>query len=104
VVRWSANGNIPLKVEGLGLFDCNLYTQPGCVIAHVVNLTDTGRMPIDELIPSGPVKVSVKLPAGVHGRTGKMLVSGKSFAPNAASGWATANIPSVLGHEVLVIE
>jgi len=104
VVRWSANGNIPLKVEGLGLFDCNLYTQPRRVIAHVVNLTDTGRMPIDELIPSGPVKVSIKLPAGVRGRTGKMLVSGKSFAPSAASGWATANIPSVLGHEVLVIE
>jgi hypothetical protein len=61
-------------------------------------------MPIDELIPSGPVQVSVKLPADVHGRGGKMLVSGSSFRPAVASGWATANIPSVLDHEVIVLE
>ena len=87
-----------------GLFDCNLYTQPGRVIAHVVNLTATGRMPIDELIPSGPLEVSLQLPNDVRGRTGRMLVSNNSFTPSVASGWATANISSVLDHEVIVIE
>ena len=86
------------------MFDCNLYTQPGRVIAHIVNLTATGRMPIDELIPSGPVKVSVRLPSGVHGRGGKMLVSSSAFTPSVSGRWATANIPSVLDHEVIVIE
>jgi hypothetical protein len=73
LVRWAANGEIPLRLEAPGLFDCNLYTQnlagqPGRIIAHIVNLTSTARAPIDELIPSGPVKVSVRLPKGISGR------------------------------------
>ena len=104
IVRWAANGAIPLEVQGPGLFDCNPYTQPGRVIAHVVNLTATGRMPVDELIPVGPLKFGVKLPAGVRGRSVKFLVSGKTATTTVANGWARVQIPSVLDHEVLVIE
>jgi hypothetical protein len=104
VTHWAAAGNIPLRVEGPGLFDCNLYTQPGRVIAHFVNLTATGRMPIDELIPVGPLKVNIKLPQGVRGKTVKMLVSGARTSSAVASGAVEITIPSVLDHEVLVIE
>jgi hypothetical protein len=74
------------------------------VIAHVVNLTATGRMPIDELIPVGPMKFAVKLPDGVTGRHAKMLVSNKSAACAVSKGWARIEIPSVADHEVLVID
>ena len=110
IVRWAANGDIPLRVEGHGLFDCNLYTQPqetskpARVIAHIVNLTATGRMPIDELIPSGTLKVSVRLPEGVRGRTVKLLVTGKSVQPAISAGWLQTDISSILDHEVVVIE
>lgn len=105
VVRWATAGSIPLEVQGPGLFDCNLYTQPGRVIAHFVNLTATGRMPIDELIPVGPLQIRIRLPRDVRGRSVKMLVSGNASAPPVlADGWATLNIPPVLDHEVLVIE
>ena len=104
VVRWAAKGEIPLRVDGHGLFDCSLYTQPGRVIAHVVNLTATGRMPIDELIPGGPLKIRLRLPSGVHGRSVKLLVANTTAAPVVTAGWAGVDIPSVLGHEVLVIE
>lgn len=106
LVRWAANGGIPLRLEGRGLFDCNLYTQPGRVIAHIVNLTATGRTPItdDDLVPAGPLKFGVQLPAGVHGRSIKMLVAGRILTPVIANGWARVVIPSVLDHEVLVIE
>jgi len=70
----------------------------------VVNLTATGRMPVDELIPVGPLKFGVKLPAGVRGRSVKFLVSGKTATTTVANGWARVQIPSVLDHEVLVIE
>lgn len=100
VVRWAAAGEIPLQVEGHGLFDCNLYTQPGRVIAHVVNLTATARMPIDELIPVGPLKVGVKAP----GHSVKTLVSKTPIAPVLDGGWVRIEIPSILDHEVLVIE
>jgi hypothetical protein len=104
VTRWAAAGDIPLHVEGPGLFDCNLYTQPGRVIAHFVNLTATGRMPIDELISVGPLKVNIKLPRGVKGASVKMLVSGARTSAGHANGAAQITIPSVLDHEVLVIE
>jgi hypothetical protein len=103
-VRWAANGSIPLSVEGRGLFDCNLYTQPGRVIVHIVNLTATGRMPIDEMIPVGPVKVGVQLPEGVRGRSVKMLVANTVVTPSRDRRWVRINIPSVLDHEVLVID
>jgi hypothetical protein len=106
LVRWAANGDIPLQVEGRGLFDCNLYTQPGRVIAHVVNLTATGRMPVtdDDLVPSGPLQFGVRLPGGVRGRSVRMLVAGKIAKHVLANGWARVAIPSVLDHEVLVID
>jgi len=104
LVRWAAKGEIPLRVEGHGTFDCNLYTQPGRVIAHVVNLTITGRLPIDELVPSGPLKVSVRLPAGVRGRTAKLLVAGKSATASVSGGWLHTELASVMDHEVVVIE
>jgi hypothetical protein len=104
IVRWAASGEIPLRVEGAGLFDCNLYTQPGRVIAHVVNLTATGRMPIDELIPVGPLKIEVRLPAAVRGRSMKLLVSGRLGTVAVKNGWASIELASVLDHEVLVIE
>jgi hypothetical protein len=106
LVRWAANGGIPLQVEGHGLFDCNLYTQPGRLIAHVVNLTATGRMPVtdDDLIPAGPLRLSLLLPAGVRGRSARMLVAEKTAAPVIEKGWARVTIPSLLDHELIVIE
>ncbi len=102
LVRWAAGDSIPLQLEGRGLFDCNLYTQPGRVIAHVVNLTDTGRMPVtdDDMVPSGPLKFAVK----VTGRTVKLLVSGKTVVPLVQNGWTRVTIPGILDHEVLIIE
>jgi hypothetical protein len=104
LVRWAANGNIPLSVEGAGLFDCNLYVQTGRVIAHIVNLTAAGRMPMEELIPVGPLKVSVRLPEGVRGRSVKMLVGNTHAVPAIDGKWARVNLASVLDHEVLIIE
>jgi hypothetical protein len=104
LVRWAAKDDIPLKVEGHGLFDCNLYTQPGRVIAHIANLTATGRMPIDDLVPGGPLKFHVRLPKGVAAHGVKLLVANTTATPAIADGWATVNVPSVTGHEVLVLE
>ena len=104
IVRWAADGAIPLELQGPGVFDCSLYTQPDRVIAHLVNLTVAGRMPIDELIPVGPLKFAVKLPDGVRGRAVKLLVSNRAAACTVSQGWARVEVPPVLDHEVLVIE
>jgi hypothetical protein len=104
MVRWAANDEIPLRVDGHGLFDCNLYTQPGRVIAHVANLTATAGMPIDDLVPSGPLKFQLRLPRDVRAHHVKFLVANTTGTPAISDDWATVNIPSVTGHEVLVFE
>jgi hypothetical protein len=106
ILRWAAGDRMPLGVEGRGLVDCELYTQPGRAILHVVNLTSAGtwRSPIDELIPVGPFKVQVRLPQGVTGARARLLVAGGAASVQVAGGQVTFEIKSVLDHEVVVIE
>ena len=105
LVRWAAGDNIPLSVQGAGLLDCHLYQQPGRLILHLVNLTNSGtwRSPLDELIPVGPFKVKVKLPQGVPGRSARLLVSTATLPAAARQGWVEFEVKSVLDHEVVVI-
>lgn len=106
LVRWAAGDTIPLSVEGPGLIDCHLYRQPGRAILHLVNLTSAGtwRSPVHELIPVGPLAVSVKLPEGVPGRTVRLTVSGDSPAPTRRDGWVRFQVTSISDHEVAVLE
>jgi len=121
IVRWAARDDIPLTVEGPGLVDCHLYEQPGRLILHLVNLTNEGtwRGPIDELIPVGPVEVGVKLREGIRGSRVRSLVTEKlldfgassgsartreSVNSTAGTGWVRFKLPTILDHDVLVIE
>jgi hypothetical protein len=105
LVRWAAKDDVPLAVEGAGLVDCHLYTQPGRAILHVVNLTSAGtwRQPLHELIRVGPLRIRVKLPESVRGKYARLLVAERTLSPATSKGWAQFEIPSVLDHEVAVV-
>jgi len=105
LVRWASKDTIPLHVEGAGLMDCHLYQQQGHTILHLVNLTSaaTWRAPIDELIPIGPLRVRIKLPQGVSGRTAKFLVSTAPAPVTVAGGWAELQVKTILDHEVILL-
>jgi len=104
LVRWAANEALPLRVEGAGLVDCHLYRQPGRLVLHLVNLTNAGtwRTPVHELIPIGPLRGSVSLPAGGTGEV-QSLVAGGPVAGVVREGWVHFEIESITDHEVLVI-
>jgi len=106
LVRWAVKGNIPLEVQGPGLIDCHLYQQGNRLILQVVNLTNTGawRIPTEELIPVGPLKVSVRLPEAIAGNHARMTVSGGAVAMQRQSGWARFELKTLLDHEMVVIE
>ena len=57
-----------------------------------------------ELIPIGPLEISVKLPQGIEVRGLRFLVSGDTKSLARQEGWATFQVSSVLDHEVAVIE
>ena len=105
LIRWAAQGQLPVQVEGPGILDVNVYTQRSRVIAHIVNLTSTGWMNVDELVPVGPLRIRVRLPGDVRWKTAKLLVAHRTAVPVATNnGWAEVKLDSVLDHEVVVIE
>jgi hypothetical protein len=105
LVRWAMKDNFLLQVEGAGLVDCHLYQQQNKLVLHLVNLTNAGtwRVPVDELIPVGPLSVRVKLPDGIHGNRTQLLVSKRPPHAKVNNGWTRFELPTILDHEVVVI-
>lgn len=106
IVRWAVSDEMPVRVEGAGLIDVHVYRQPGRLVLHVVNLTSAGtwRTPVHELINVGPLRIRVRLPAGVRGDAVRSLVNGGRLAARVLDGWTSFEIASVSDHEVLVVE
>lgn len=104
LARWALRDELPLEVAGHGLVDCQLYRQPSRLILHVVNLTnaETWRSPVEDLTPVGPLRLRVRLPAGVLANV-RSLVSRRPVAAAQEGEWLAFELPSVLDHEVLVI-
>jgi hypothetical protein len=106
LVRWASGDTLPLTVRGPGLIDCHLYRQKARLVLHLVNLSSTGmgRGPVEELLPVGPLHVRVRLPDGVRIGGVKLLVSGQKLSPTVEKGEAVVQLPSLLDHEVVVLE
>jgi hypothetical protein len=105
IIHWAAKEDLPLSIQGAGLVDCHLYQQSGRVIVHIVNLTNaaTWRQPLEELVAIGPLKVKVKLPKSVNGRSVRSLVSKATIAASVSGGYSQFEIKSILDHEMIVI-
>jgi hypothetical protein len=105
LVRWAVKDDPPLRIEGPGLIDGHLYRQSGRLVLHVVNLTSAGtwRTPVHELIPVGPLRVAVRLPAGIGGGAVRSLVFEDRLASAFRDGWIHFDIASIADHEVVVI-
>ncbi|MCX6262261.1 MAG: beta-galactosidase [Bacteroidia bacterium] len=105
IIRWTSNDDFPLLVDGPGLIDCHVYRQEERLVIHFVNLTNAGtwRQPVDELIPVGPLSISIRIPEGIAGNDINLLVSGKKLKAIINEGWSRFEINTVLDHEVAVI-
>ena len=106
IVRWLAHDRLPLRVSGAGFVDCHLYRQPGRLILHLINLTSaqTWRAPIHELIPVGPLQITLAIPEGFEARVGKLLVAETEITPTLQGGMINITLPTILDHEVIVME
>ena len=106
VVRWASGDAIPLSVAGAGLLNCELYRQGERLVVHLVNLTSAGtwRAPVSELIAVGPIQVKVRGLKDVRLGRYRALVGGGSAAVKVDGDWIGFEIPSILDHEVVVIE
>ncbi|RPJ54560.1 MAG: Tat pathway signal protein, partial [Acidobacteria bacterium] len=105
-IRWAAGSSLPLRVDGPGVLDCNLYAQGSTRILHIVNLTTSTSWPgvARDVIEVGPLSVGVKPRAGLKFSKCRSLVTGKSLPLDRDGEWEKAELQSVAYHEVLVFE
>ena len=105
-VRWAANEEQPLKVDGPGVLDVALWQQQASLTVHLVNLTNPMMMkgPVRDIFPVGPQKVRVKLPGGAKARGVRFLVSEAKAQWRQNAGWIETTTPAISLHEVMAID
>jgi hypothetical protein len=104
IVRWLAGDTMPVTVEGPGLWDVNLYKQPGRFVLHIGNLNPaTTHPPIEEFFPIGPLRIRVALDIDTPGREAKLLVAECQVPVRKDRGWLEFEIPSITMHEAVAI-
>jgi hypothetical protein len=105
-VRWSANEEQPLRVQGPGVVDVALWKQPSSITAHLVNFTNPMMMrgPFREILQIGPQKVRVRLPEGAKARDVKFLVSPAKAQWRQSGEWIETTTPPIDLHEVVAID
>ena len=105
-VTWAANEAPPVQVSGPGLLDVTVWRQRESMTVHLVNLTNPMMMkgPLREVIPVGPERVEIRLPAGARARNVHLLTAGTSPRVAEAGGVLTVTVPSVDVHEVIAID
>jgi hypothetical protein len=104
LVKWAVRDDLPFIVEGDGLLDCHLYSQENRLILHLVNLTGTSERPIDSLVQIGPIQVRIFLSNGSTGRQVRTLVDEQEPPAIVNAHWVTFTLPTILDHEVVVVE
>ena len=105
-VAWTVKEELPLRLTGSGFIDCRLYSQPGRLICHLVNLTNDGawRGPVHEIAPTGPFELRLRIPPGGKNISVSLLVSGARPPAETEGEWLKVSIPSIYDHEIVVAE
>lgn len=105
-IAWAADEPPPADVQGPGLLDVTVWRQRQSMTVHLVNLTNPMMMkgPVREVIPIGPQRVRVRLPAGVHARQVQLLTKGSHPPFEESRGVLSLMVPSIDVHEVIAID
>ncbi|HWM69477.1 MAG TPA: beta-galactosidase trimerization domain-containing protein [Steroidobacteraceae bacterium] len=105
-VAWAADEASFVSVFGPGILDIACWRQHDCITIHLVNLTNPMLLkgPFRELIQMGPYRVRLTLPPDVAVKKVHSLATGSDLATTLRDRELTVEVPSILLHEVLVID
>jgi hypothetical protein len=102
LARWCLHGDVPIGLDAPGLIDCRPWrTRSGEVVVHLLNLNNanTWRTPVDELVPTGPLRLRVRAQGLTQAR---LLVGEGRLSVRRRGDWCEVEIPRILDHEVVV--
>lgn len=105
-VLWGTNEQPLFTVTGPGVLDVTLWQQKASITLHLVNLTNPMMMkgPVRELIPVGPQKIKLRLPADAKPRRVHLLAADRPVRTSRNGAYLELTVPSVLDHEILAID
>jgi hypothetical protein len=101
LARWCLRDDLPIALEAPGLIDCRPWrTGAGEWVVHLLNLNNanTWRTPVQDLVPTGPLRLSVR----ANLAAARALVSEGRLAVERRGEWREVIIPRILDHEVIV--
>jgi hypothetical protein len=95
-----------IEVDGLGLLDVTMWRNSGSLTIHLVNLTNPMAMkgPFRDFFPIAAQVVKLRLPDGIQPKHARLLVADKSVAMERTGSAVSLTVPSILDHEVVVLE
>ncbi|MBB2899258.1 hypothetical protein FHR75_000046 [Kineococcus radiotolerans] len=102
-VRWALGSRDTVRVDAPGIVDVAVHSGPGEVAVCLVNLTNpmTMRGAVRRVLPTGPVSVSLPLPAGARLASAGLVVRGEEVAVSVSAGQVEVVVPSIEQLEVL---
>ncbi len=105
-VHWAADEAAPMMVSGPGIVDIAYWRQKGSLAAHVVNMNNPMFMkgPCREVMPAGPYRVSLAIPAGAKVGAVKLLESGAVPNTSRDGERLVVEIPHIRLHEVVAVD
>jgi hypothetical protein len=105
-VEWALNEEPVVLASGPGVIDVTVWRQKASLTVHLVNLTNPMLMkgPFRELIPVGPQRVRLRLPAGVKPARVHLLAADRSPRYSVSHRWIEVTVPSIVDHEVIAID
>jgi hypothetical protein len=105
-IEWATSEEPPVTVIGPGVLDVTVWRQKDSMTVHLVNLTNPMMMkgPFRELIPVGPQKVRLRLPAGTKPRKVHLLAADKTPHVERDGRHLTLTVPSILDHEIVAVD
>jgi hypothetical protein len=106
-IAWATNEPAPVEVDGPGVIDVTVWRQRDSMTVHLVNLSNPMLMkgPLREVIPIGPQKVRIRLPAGTRPKQVQLLTLGQPLViDNEGGNTLTLTVPSIDVHEVIAID
>jgi hypothetical protein len=105
-VSWATNEPSPVEVVGPGLLEITAWRQRGSMTVHLVNLTNPMMMkgPLREVIPIGPERVQIRLPADAEPKRVRLLTAGTAHDVKKSGAMLTVIVPSIDVHEVIAID
>ena len=105
-VTWAADEAAPMTVTGPGIVDIAYWRQKNSATAHVVNMNNPMMMkgPYREVLPAGPYRVSLAIPAGAKIGAVTLLESGGVPKTTREGDRLVVEIPRIRLHEVVAVD